>query len=176
MAALLVVAVALGLNNLAASVGIGMRGADRGTRLRVAAVFGAFETAMPLVGLLLGRGVAGQLGHAAHWLGTALLIACGGYVLVEAIRRKGPPDPADLRGWRLLVGGAALSVDNLAVGFALGAVRVPVAVAVIVVGATSVVMSMVGLELGARIGTAIGRYGEVLSGVVLIGVGVAMAL
>jgi manganese efflux pump family protein len=176
MTALLVVAVALGLNNLAASVGIGMRGADRGTRLRVAAVFGAFETLMPLVGLLLGRGIAGQLGQAAHWFAAGLLIAAGGYILVEAVRRKEAPDPSRLRGWRLVAGGAALSLDNLAVGFALGSVHVPVAVAVIVVGVTSVVMSMIGLELGARIGTALGQYGEVFSGVVLICVGVVMAL
>ena len=35
---------------------------DGRTRLRVGLVFGAFETAMPVIGLLLGRGLASALG------------------------------------------------------------------------------------------------------------------
>ncbi len=43
-------------------------------------------------------------------------------------------------------------MDNLAVGFALGAYRVSLPVAALVIGAVSVAMSLAGLELGARIG------------------------
>jgi manganese efflux pump family protein len=49
-------------------------------------IFGLFETAMPIVGLLLGRGLASTVGHAAHWIGAALLIATGLYAIVQAIR------------------------------------------------------------------------------------------
>jgi putative Mn2+ efflux pump MntP len=42
-------------------------------------------------------------------------------------------------------------------------------------GAVSIALSLVGLELGARIGEKTGRRGELLGGVVLIGVGVAVA-
>jgi len=66
-------------------------------------------------------------------------------------------------------------VGNLAVGFALGAYRVSLPVAALVIGAVSVAMSLVGLELGARIGAVAGRRGEVLGAVVLIAVGVAVA-
>jgi len=77
MVALLLVAASLGWSNLAASVGIGVSGVDGRTRLRVGLVFGAFETAMPVIGLLLGRGLASALGPAAHWTGAGLLIATG---------------------------------------------------------------------------------------------------
>lgn len=56
MVTLLVVALALGLNNFAASVGLGVGGTVQ--RVRVAVVFGLFEIAMPVIGLLLGRGLA----------------------------------------------------------------------------------------------------------------------
>jgi manganese efflux pump family protein len=190
MLALLLVAVSLGLSNFAASVGLGASGVDRRTRLRVGLVFGFFETAMPIIGLLAGRGAAGALGHATRWLGAGLLIATGSYSLAQALRsardaagagtqsepsQSEPPQSEPQPLGRLLVTGLALSVDNLAVGFALGAVHVSLPVAVIVIGAVSVTLSLLGLELGHRLSTRIGGRGEVLGGLVLIGVGIAVA-
>jgi putative Mn2+ efflux pump MntP len=75
----------------------------------------------------------------------------------------------------LLVSGLALSLDNLVVGFALGTYHTSIALGVIVIGAVSVAMSLVGLEMGAGIGNWAGRRGEQLAGVMLITVGIAIA-
>ena len=183
MLALLLVAVSLGLSNFAASVGIGVSGVDGRTRLRVGVIFGAFETAMPIIGLIAGRSLARTLGHGAHWVGAALLIGTGAYTVFQAVRADGGPDdspsspssPAGSQAWRLIITGAALSIDNLAVGFALGTYHVGFAVAAIVIGAVSVTMSLIGLELGHRLGTRTGGRGEIAGGLVLIGVGIAIA-
>jgi putative Mn2+ efflux pump MntP len=178
MVALLLVAASLGLSNFAAAVGIGVSGVDARTRLRVGIIFGIFETAMPILGLLAGRRLADTLGQAAHWIGAALLIATGVYALIQAIRSQRAPGHADTAGQptgRLLVTGLALSIDNLAVGFALGTYHVSLALAVVVIGAVSVAMSLVGLELGSRLGAMAGDRGEILGGLVLIGVGCAIA-
>ena len=179
--ALFLVAVSLGLSNFAASVGIGVTGIDARTRLRVGIIFGAFETGMPIAGLLLGRSLANTLGHAAHWIGGGLLIATGLYALVQAWRARGRQDGEDQAAGvgrpipRLLTTGLALSIDNLAVGFALGTYHVNLAVAAVVIGVVSVALSLLGLELGSRIGTRIGDRGELVGGIVLIGVGIAIA-
>jgi putative Mn2+ efflux pump MntP len=76
---------------------------------------------------------------------------------------------------RLLITVAALSIDNLAVGFALGALHVNLAVAAVVIGAVSISLSLLGLELGSRLGARAGDRGELIGGLVLIGVGVAIA-
>jgi putative Mn2+ efflux pump MntP len=125
--ALLLVAVSLGLSNFAAAIGIGVAG----TRLRVGAVFGLFEAGMPVLGLLLGHGFASALGQAAHWIGAALLIATGTYGLIQAAHRPVGVSlqVADRRLGRLLVTGIALSIDNLAVGFALGTYHVSLVLA-----------------------------------------------
>jgi len=181
MLALLLVALSLGLSNFAASVGIGVNGIDPRARLRVGVIFGIFETGMPILGLLLGRSLASALGRAAHWIGAALLIATGIYAVVQAIRSKGGPDgkaPATRAGQqtgRLLITGAALSIDNLAVGFALSTFHVNLAVATVVIGAVSISLSLLGLELGSRLGTRTGDRGELIGGLVLIGVGTAIA-
>jgi putative Mn2+ efflux pump MntP len=180
MFALVLVAVSLGLSNFAASVGIGVSGVDARARVRVGVIFGLFEAGMPILGLLLGRSLATTLGHAAHWIGAALLIATGLYTVVQALRSPASPGgeepsaPGGLPVGRLLVTGAALSIDNLAVGFALGTFHINLAVAAIVIGAVSVSMSLAGLELGSRIGTRTGGRGELFGGLMLIGVGIAV--
>jgi manganese efflux pump family protein len=239
--ALLVVAVSVGLSNFAASIGLGAGGANARTRLHVAVIFGLFEGGMPALGLLLGRSLAGTLGDAAHWAGAGLLIATGGYALIQAARAARaaqaarspgtrpdqpippapesepvpeaarapkappapdgppapegppapdgapapaaavpvPPGPAGQSPARLLVTGLALSMDNLVVGFAVGTFPVSLVTAVIVIAAVSVGLSLAGLELGSRLGARLGARtgsrGEVLGGLALIGVGIALA-
>src|SRR5262252_6766966 len=92
MVALVLVAVSVGLSNFAAAIGIGVSGIDRRTRLRVGVIFGLFETAMPILGLLLGRSLATTLGHAARWIAAALLIATGLYTVIHARRGAAKPD------------------------------------------------------------------------------------
>jgi manganese efflux pump family protein len=179
--ALLLVAFSLGMSNFAAAIGIGVAGADAGTRLRIGLIFGIFEAGMPLLGLLLGHSLARALGSASHWIAAVLLIVTGGYAVLQAIRRQVPAEhePTAVanqpRTGQLLVTGLALSVDNLSVGFALGAYHVNFAAAAVIIGAVSVILSLAGLELGDRLSTQVGGLGEVIGGLVLIAVGTAIA-
>jgi Putative manganese efflux pump len=86
MLALLLVAVSLGLSSFAVAIAIGVSGVDARTRLRTGLAFGLFEAAMPLLGLLLGHGLARTLGHAARWIGAALLIGTGLDALTRVFR------------------------------------------------------------------------------------------
>ncbi len=175
MYALLLVAASVGLSNFAAAIGIGTTGVDARTRLRVGLVFGVFETGMPVLGLLIGDHFAAGLGHAGRWIGASLLIAVGVYGLVKSIRRArigSEPRPHPPGGIRLLVTGLALSIDNLVIGFALGTYQVPIVTGTLVIGAVSVALSLLGLEVGARIGRHAGERGEQLGGLILISVGI----
>jgi putative Mn2+ efflux pump MntP len=186
----MLVALAVGVDNLAASIGIGVSGVRGAVRLRVAVVFGVFEAGMPVLGIALGRTAAADLGDAAQWLGGGLLIAVGCYPLIGWLRERRRPAASDdgeptvpgewpaAGRWgtgRLLLSGLALSIDNLVVGFALGAQHVAIVVAALVIGVVSVAMSLAGLELGAKLGAAFGERGELAGGIVLAGVGIAMA-
>jgi putative Mn2+ efflux pump MntP len=179
MLALLLLAVAVGLSNFAASIGIGVSGVSRGIRIRVAVVFGLFEAGMPVVGLVLGQSMAADLGQAARWLGAGVLIAVGVVGLVQAWRsRDADVSSRPTRSWRtgrILISGLALSSDNLAVGFVLGAYHTGLPLAAVVFGGVSVAMSLAGLELGARIGLATGDRSELIASAMLIAVGTAIA-
>lgn len=186
MLALLLLAVAVGLSNAAAAIGIGVSGIRGRTRVRVAVIFGLFKAGMPLVGLALGDSLATSLGEAARILGGVALIAIGVVSLVLARRGAVHAAHADAgaapsgprRSWglgRVVVSGLALSADNLAAGFALGAFHTSLPVAAAVFGGVSVAMSLAGLELGAKIGSAAGDRSELVASGLLIAVGAAIA-
>ena len=101
-----------------------------------------------------------------------LQAACG-----QAREQHQPAPGSDrLRTGQLLVTGIALSIDNLAIGFALGAYQVNLAAAAVIIGAVIVTLSLIGLELGDRLGTKTGERGELLGGLVLIAVvGIAIS-
>jgi putative Mn2+ efflux pump MntP len=188
--ALLLAAVAVGLSNLAASIGIGVTGVTAKTRLQVSLVFGVFESGMPIVGLLIGQRIASDLGQAVRWPGAILLMVVGAFGLVRSLResRKSAtgesPQPAAApaapavppsRLGRLLISGFVLSLDNLVVGFALGTYQVDILTGAILIGAVSVAMSLAGLELGGLLGRWAGQRSEQMSGLILILVGAAIA-
>jgi manganese efflux pump family protein len=126
---------------------------------------------------VLGHRLSHNLGQQGRWTGAGLLIATGLYGLIGALRSDnddGPAVPTGRRG-RLILVGFALSIDNLVIGFALGNNHLGVAEGAIVIGAVSVALSFLGLELGDRIGIRIGERGELLGSAVLIAVGGAIA-
>lgn len=174
---LLLVSVSVGLSNFAGAIGIGLSGVSTQTRIRVGLAFGFFEALMPVIGLLLGHSVAGAFGHYGKYVGGAILIATGAYTILQErlLARDRPKRPA-MSGRGLILTALALSIDNLAVGFALAVYPVDLVFAAVVFGVVSIVMSLVGLELGHRLGRRVEEWSEEIGGGVLILVGAAIAV
>lgn len=171
MLALIAAAFAVGAGNFSAAVGIGISGATAAMRWRVAVIFGVFEGGMPLVGLLLGDTARRVAGREGGFAGGALLIAVGGWQLLQAIRSGHDHLPPAAGIVRLLFVGFALSIDNLLVGFSVGIRAVSLTEAVLVFTVVSVAISIAGFELGRRIGAA-GRFpADYIAGFLLMAIG-----
>ena len=177
MVALVLAAISVGLSNFAAAIAIGVSGVSARRRLEVAIVFGVFGVAMPIGGLALGNHLAQTLGHSARWVGGGLLMAAGFYGLIVGLKERAAANAprTGMSTGRLILTGVALSIGNLIVGFALGAYHVSLVVAALLIGVISVGLSLIGLELGSRIGERTGGMAEVVGSVVLIAVGAAIA-
>jgi manganese efflux pump family protein len=177
MIALLFVAVSVGLDNFAASTALGVSGVDSKLRLRVALIFGVFEGIMPIIGLLLGHSLAHDLGSTAKPFAGGLLGLAGAYAMVTGLRghREAAPGP-QLSIKHLVALGGVLSIDNLVIGFALGAYHVNLVVAAVTIAGISVALSLLGLEIGGRLGEHLGQRSELVGGAVLILVGVAIGV
>ncbi|MBR8834467.1 MAG: manganese efflux pump [Stigonema ocellatum SAG 48.90 = DSM 106950] len=176
---ILLVSVSLGLSNFAAAIAIGMSGVDHKTRIKTAVAFGLFEAGMPIVGLLIGQKVATFIGDAGNYIGGGLLILTGAYTTWQSIKSYSSVTTSSLQPRRqnfrqLLIAGFALSIDNLVVGFALSLYHVSIILAAGVIAFVSITMSLIGLELGQRLGEKFERWSELIGGVILILVGLAI--
>ena len=178
--ALVLSAFAVGLDNFAAAIGIGIAGVDARTRWRVAVIFGFFEAAMPLVGLLVGHSSAHGLGQATRYVGGGLLAGAGLWSIVEARRDANPTDVSNAQragqgSGALVLSGLALSIDNLVIGFGLGVTKTPLVASLLVFAVVSVGLSLAGLELGRTLGARMQGRADWVAGVVLVAVGALIA-
>jgi manganese efflux pump family protein len=166
MIELLVLGFALSLDNFRASIALGTVPFGVRRVVQVALMFGLWDGVMPLVGLLLGGYVGEAIGPIAEVAGSIALGGYGLYLLVMALRN---PEPNELdHPWALFGIPLSLSLDNLLAGASLGLLGFSPVLSATVFGATTAVMSMVGLCLGRALGRLIRIRTDLLSGVTLI--------
>ncbi|HZU12399.1 MAG TPA: manganese efflux pump [Chloroflexota bacterium] len=156
----------LGFDTFAVSVALGISGLQQGDRLRYGVAFAGAEGIMPLVGFLAGSTAAHAVGPAASWVAIILLLAVGLYTLYESFGDEEP----EFRGATLpvlLLTALSVSLDELAAGFSLGLLGIPVALAIPLIAAQALLVTLLGTGLGARLGERVAHGAERLSGVTL---------
>lgn len=161
----------IGLDNLAAVIGLGLAGLALDRKLWLIGGFLVFETAMPVVGHGLGAGLAGTMAEAGEWLGAVFISLCGLLVLATALRHKTlsrfTGSPALLVLFALL-----LSFDNLLAGIGYGALDTSLLGAAMKLGVLSAAIGILGLVLGGALHRAVPRHAAMLGGVYLASLGV----
>ncbi len=172
----LFVALSLGLDVFAVSVGVGMKGTDRAVKIRIGAAFAFAEVSMTVIGVLLGQAAGRLLGDAAGYLGFAALTGVGGYMIYEALHGTEEGGGFDLsRGWGLMLGALSISLDSLGIGFSILYIGVPLAVSLVFIGGASVLSTTLGLALGKKLGTVAEERAALSAGIVLVLTGIAFA-
>lgn len=169
--AVLAVVLSCGLDTLAVAMSIGLAGV--GGRLRIGFVFAAFEGLMPILGLFLGKELAGAVGSVAFALGLVFLAGAGIYMLVLDRCEGAAPN---LSGARVLVAGLSVSLDELAIGFSCGLVRFPMAITAVLLAAQALLFAWVGITFGRRLRPVLGEAAEKIAGVALILLAVYLGL
>jgi putative Mn2+ efflux pump MntP len=172
----LVVALSLGLDVFAVSVGVGMKGAERAVKLRIGIAFAFAEVSMTVIGVLLGQAAGKLLGEGAGYLGFAALVGVGGYMIYEARHGTEEGGGFDLsRGWGLVLGALSISLDSLGIGFSILYIGVPLPISLACIFAASVVSTTLGLTLGKRLGAAAEGSAALWAGIVLVLTGLTFA-
>jgi len=177
---ILLIAVSLSLDCLAVAVAgsISMPSFSPRQVLRTSLSFGLFQAGMLVLGWLLGQTIVDIIESFAHWVAFGLLALVGARMLWEALHadREGAKRTDITRGFALLTLSVATSIDALAVGLSLAFLESRLLVAAITVGSVAFIFTAAGFYSGRRIGSLLGRWAEVLGGVVLIGLGLRILL
>lgn len=162
------VALAVGLDVLAISVGVGVAQLARDASIRLGIAFASAEVTMQAVGYLLGAGAGKVLGEIGAYAGFALLAAVGVFMVRSSLQINREAEFDATRGLGLLMTSLSISLDSLGVGAALPAVPIPLLPLLIVVSFTTTVFTFVGLAFGARLGERYQNRAERMAGSILL--------
>jgi len=158
----------------AAALGKGTR-LDRptwGEALRTGLIFGTIEAITPVIGWGLGRAASRFIDAFDHWIAFGLLLAIGGKMIVDAVRRHDDDEkPQSHSFWVLALTAIGTSIDALAVGVTLALVDAAILVNALAIGAASFLMTTIGVMTGRFLGERFGHYAEAAGGAILIAIG-----
>lgn len=176
VAKLIALVLPLGLDTFAVAAAIGMTSPARATRVRLSLLFTAFEAGMPLVGLALGAPLGHALGDAADYVAIAVLLGFGIYTLLgsEEGEERRLRRLADAKGPGALLLGLSISLDELAIGFTLGLLRLPAGWVIAAIAVQAFIVTQAGLRLGHRLGEHLREAAERVAGLGLTLLGVVL--
>lgn len=145
--------------------------------LRMGFIFGIIEAFITLIGWMLGHIASSFIEQWDHWLAFALLLILGGHMIHNGLSADDEEEkPKENKHGFLLLAltAVATSIDSLAVGVGLAFIQVNIWVASGAIGFATFLMVTIGTFLGKAIGQAVGKKAEIIGGVILIIVGIAI--
>jgi putative Mn2+ efflux pump MntP len=170
VAKLIALVLPLGLDTFAVAAALGAMGTTTAAmRVRVSVLFTAFEGLMPLVGVGLGAPLAHAIGAGADYVAVGVLLLFGIHTLRsdEEQEEQALERLVSARGAALLLLGLSISLDELAIGFTLGLLRLPVGLVIALIAAQTFVVTQLGLRLGGLLSERYRELAERAAGLAL---------
>lgn len=159
------------------TAGICIEKPDFGHYFRIAFHFGLFQFMMPIIGYLAGQLMENEIKDYDHWIAFTLLLIIGLKMIKESFQSDdecAPHDPS--RGFRLILLSVATSIDALAVGLSIGVLNRPIILPSIIIGVICSIFSVIGIALGRKISSFIGKKAETIGGLLLIAIGIKILI
>ena len=182
----LLLGVGLAMDAFSVSIANGIIEPDmkKGRMFKIAGVYALFQLMMPLIGWILVTTVANiftSFSKLIPWIALILLLFIGGKMVIEGIkeRKKGKEDeekktdPSKLTFGALMLQGVATSIDALSVGFTISEYSLLQAFASsLIIGVVTLVICLIGLIFGKKIGNKFSSIATIIGGVILILIGI----
>jgi putative Mn2+ efflux pump MntP len=143
---LLTLGFTLSLDNFRTSLVLGGLKPSLGRSVKTSAIFGLWDAAAPLVGLVIGTYLSEQISSTADIVAAAGLAAYGLYVVIRAVVSPEHADP-DMR-WATRGLPIPMSIDNVAAGASLGLAGYSPWLAPALFGVITFFVSLAGHQLG----------------------------
>lgn len=175
---ILLIGIGLSMDAFAVSVGKGLSVGR--TRLRhalsVGLWFGGFQALMPLIGYFIGSSFASFVTEIDHWIAFGLLFLIGANMIRESVKNDDDNVDSSFSFRTMLVLAIATSIDALACGISFAFVGVKIWEAVLIIGLTTFVLSILGLKTGSFLGERFHKGAGIAGGIVLIAIGIKILI
>lgn len=174
--AIIILAFGMSMDAFAASIGKGaaLHRPPLREALRTGIIFGVVEAITPVIGWAIGLAASQYVMRWDHWIAFTLLMVLGTRMVLEGLKKDSHEQenaPKRHSFWLLVTTAIATSLDAMAVGVGLAFLDVNIVTTALLIGLATTIMATTGMLLGRFLGAAMGKWAEVMGGVVLIGIG-----
>ena len=174
------IALALSFDTFAVSISTGVNDIDIEFKnaVNIAIILAFFQGIMPFIGWLAGSELEKVIGDWDHWISFALLVGLGLKMIYEGLKKNDESHKSnDLLNFKVVVGMAlATSIDALIVGISFAFVEINIYISIIIIGAVTFFVSMLGILFGKKLGAFLGRKMDALGGLILIAIAIKILL
>ncbi len=173
------IAIGLAMDAFAVAVasGFSVRRLRLNYALKIAFFFGFFQSAMPVIGWMVGYGFRDFISKIDHWIAFLLLTFIGIKMIYEAkVLKEEERELVSMNTYSLFLLSVATSIDAFAVGFSLSALNVSIINPALVIGGVTFLLSLSGVYAGNRFGHLFESKIETLGGIILICIGLKILL
>jgi putative Mn2+ efflux pump MntP len=178
--ALLILAFGMSMDAFAASIGKGAALYRPPLReaLRTGIIFGVVEAITPVIGWGIGLAASQYVLRWDHWIAFALLMLLGVRMVVEGMKKDGqePVNAPRRHGFGYWSPPLSPPAWMLWLSAWAGFLEVNIVTTALLIGLATTIMATTGMLLGRFLGAAMGKWAEVMGGVVLIGIGCTILL
>lgn len=169
------IAIGLSMDSFAVSItsGLVLKRIDFKNASKIAFSLGFFQALMPTLGWLIGIKIHSYIESFDHWIAFGLLFIIGLKMILESLKEDDDDknfNPLNIR--ILLMMSLATSIDALVVGISFAFIEYNWFVSGFIIGATTYIISMLGILFGKKMGHRFGNKMEIVGGVILILLGV----
>ncbi|MBD3868497.1 MAG: manganese efflux pump [Acidobacteria bacterium] len=172
---IIVIAVALAMDAFAVSLAAAAAGfaGNRRATFRLSFHFGLFQAVMPVLGWSLGLSVEPYIARYDHWVAFLLLGLVALRMISAGLRPAAASRMSDpSRGWTLIMLSTATSIDALAIGLTLAALKVSVIYPAAIIGLITCGICILAIAGGRRMGPRLGDRAQIAGGLILLLVGI----
>lgn len=174
---LFIIAVGLSMDAFAVSIckGLSVEKITIKHPIKAGLYFGGFQALMPLIGYYLGFHFKDLITNFDHWIAFVLLGFIGINMILES--RNIDEDLNNKFDFKtMLTLSIATSIDALAIGITFAFLKVDIIPAVLLIGTTTFILSIIGIKIGNIFGLKYKQKAEMFGGVVLILMGFKILL
>ncbi|MDR2590632.1 MAG: manganese efflux pump MntP family protein [Oscillospiraceae bacterium] len=175
---LFILAVALSMDAFAVAIciGLSMQKVSIKKTLIVGLYFGIFQAVMPLIGYFITALFADKIVVYGYWIAFGLLAIVGGKLIFESFKKEECKNEYTLSIAQMLPLACATSIDALAVGASFAFIQVNVISTVLLIGITTLVISMLGVKIGSIFGSRLKSKAQLVGGIILLLIGLRILL
>lgn len=172
--AIILIAIGLSMDSFAVSVTNGLTVTDLTLKRKLTISFSLaiFQGLMPLLGWYAGMGVEKYIQEIDHWIAFILLGIIGIKMICDGLNKSVNAKVSELSPFTLLAQSLSTSIDAFVVGISFALLGWPIIKPVLIIGITTLIFSLIGLQVGKYLGKKVGKSATIVGGLVLIGIGI----